>query len=45
MMEAKQMRDQMISEAALRRKEQELAAKKHERELVMQLQKDIANEK
>ena len=35
----------MISEAAQRRKEQDLASKKHEREIVMQLQKDIANEK
>lgn len=35
----------MIAEAAQRKKEQELAAKKHERELVMQLQKDIASEK
>lgn len=35
MMEAKKMRDQMISEATKRKKENEMAQKKQEREQVL----------
>ena len=44
-MDQKRMRDQMVTEAAKRKQDKDLSAKKDEREQARQLQADIQNEK